>query len=97
MGSYLDFSYSSRPYSSRPMPGRSIPEIGFCKEKNSLQNSFLQAIHELNTLQAEQTQAVVDGDSDFSRFDLLLHRAQLKKDSAKYALIAHVESHGCGG
>ncbi len=47
-------------------------------------------------LQNQQTRAVVDGDADFSRFDLLLQLAQEKKDMAKYAWIAHVESHGCG-
>jgi hypothetical protein len=72
-----------------------IPEIGFCEEKNRLQGDFLRAIHELNAILAEQTGAVIQGDPDFSRFDLLIHMAQEKKDRAKYAWIAHVESHGC--
>ena len=80
----------------RPTPDRLIPTIGFCGEKNRLLDAFLQSIHELNAIQAEQTQAVIDGDTDFSRFDVLLHMAQEKKESAKYAWIAHVESHGCG-
>jgi hypothetical protein len=72
-----------------------IPELGFCPEKNRLKDEFLKAIHELNALQKQQTQAVIDGDPDFSRFDVLLHLAQEKKDNAKYAWMAHVESHRC--
>lgn len=72
-----------------------IPEIVFCKEKNRLLDEFLKAIHELNALQNQQTQAVIEGDSDFCRFDLLLHAAQENKETAKYAWIAHVESHHC--
>jgi hypothetical protein len=80
---------------TRPVSGQRIPEIGFCELKSRLQDNFLNAIRELNTVLAEQTQAVIDGDSDFERFDLLIHMAQEKKESAKYAWIAHVESHQC--
>lgn len=78
----------------RPVQAR-IPEIGFCEEKHKLRQEFLQAIHQLNELQSQQTQAVIDGDPDFSRFDVLLHIAQEKKEWAKYAWIAHVEAHHC--
>ena len=78
----------------RPLQGR-IPEIGFCKEKKRLQQKFLEAIHELNELQSQQVQAVIDGDPDFNRFDVLLHMAQEKKERAKYAWMAHVEAHHC--
>ena len=73
-----------------------VPEIGFCEEKNRLLREFLQASHEMIALQSEQTQAVIQGDSDFPRFDVLLHLAQERKEVAKYAWIAHVDSHGCG-
>ena len=77
-------------------PGRiRIPEIGFCEEKQRLREAFLAAIHELNAIQTEQIEAVIDGDSDFTRFDILLHLAQEKKELAKYAWIAHVEAHSC--
>jgi hypothetical protein len=78
-----------------PTPSIGIPEIGFCEVKNQLQNSFLTAIRDLNHLLAQQTRAVIDGDPDFERFDLLIQMAQEKKDMAKYAWIAHLESHGC--
>ena len=73
----------------------SIPEVGFCGEKKRLQNAFLKAIHELNTIQGEQAKAVIEDDPDFCRFDILLHIAQKSKDLAKYAWMAHVEEHGC--
>jgi len=66
-----------------------------CEEKLQLQSAFLEAIAELNRILSEQTHAIACGDSDFSRFDLLLHTAQEKKDGAKYALMNHVEAHGC--
>jgi hypothetical protein len=72
-----------------------VPQIGFCEEKNRLLNEFWTAIHELNEIQKQQTQAVIDEDPDFARFDILLHMAQEKKEQAKYAWIAHVESHHC--
>jgi hypothetical protein len=46
-------------------------------------------------LQNQQTQAVIDQDSDFSRFDDLIHMAREKKDQAKYALISHIDEHHC--
>jgi hypothetical protein len=78
----------------RPLRGH-IPEVGFCEEKNRLLGEFMRAIRDLNALLSQQTQAVIEGDPDFSRFDVLLHLAQLKKDTAKYAWIAHVETHRC--
>jgi hypothetical protein len=71
------------------------PGVGFCEENNRLRQEFLKAIHELLAIQAQQTQAVIDNDSDFERFDVLLHMAQERKDHTKYALIAHIESHHC--
>lgn len=72
-----------------------IPKVAFCDEKNRLLHEFLEAIHEITSLQSQQTQAVIDGDPDFARFDVLLHFAQERKEQAKYAWIAHVESHHC--
>ena len=69
--------------------------ITFCEEKRKLLDNFLQAIHELNILHREQVQAVIEEDPDFTRFDILLHLAQERKDAAKYAWIIHVENHQC--
>jgi hypothetical protein len=37
---------------------------------------FLEAIHEVITLQSYPTRTVIEGDSDFARFDALLQLAQ---------------------
>jgi len=74
-----------------------IPDIGFCMEKKLLLDEFLRAIQEINILHEQQTRAVIEGDPDFCRFDLLLYLAQEDKDQAKYAWMAHVDSHGCEG
>jgi hypothetical protein len=75
--------------------GRAPHGIGFCEEKNRLRQEFLNAIHELVAVQAQQTQSVIDKEPEFARFDALLHMAQERKDTAKYALIAHIEPHHC--
>jgi|HubBroStandDraft_1064217.scaffolds.fasta_scaffold03437_9 hypothetical protein len=86
------------PKSSMAQEGRdrpNLPEIGFCDEKNRLLKEFVAATHELVEMQKQQTQAVINGDPDFARFDVLLHMVHERKDQAKYAWIAHVESHHC--
>jgi hypothetical protein len=80
-----------------PKGARISPRVGFCEEKARLLGEFLHATQELTALMSQQTQAVIEGDSDFAQFDLLLHLAQEKKDKAKYVWIAHVESHRCTG
>ncbi len=72
-----------------------VPQNRRCEEKQRLMDAFLEAIHELNALQTEQIQAVIAGDSEFSRLDILLQLAQQKKDRAKYEWIAHLEEHHC--
>ena len=73
---------------------REIP-VGICSERVRHMESFLQAIRELGALQTEQAKAVIQGDPDFARFDLLIHMANDKKDHAKYAWLLHVEQHHC--
>lgn len=72
-----------------------LPRIAFCPEKERLSRDFVDSVHELFELQNQQTQALISGDSDFTRFDVLLHFAQEMKDQAKYAWMAHVEQHHC--
>jgi hypothetical protein len=81
----------------KPLRRAAIPDVAFCEEKNRLMGEFLEALHEMTALQSQQTEAVIENDPDFARFDVLLHLAQEKKENAKYAWIAHVESHNCGG
>jgi hypothetical protein len=69
--------------------------IPFCGEKHQLVDEFLSANHVLMELHTMQTDAIIANESDFSRFDDLIHLAREKKDQAKYALIAHIETHHC--
>lgn len=87
----LDISQERRPRRT------AIPEVAFCEEKNRLLDEFMKTIREITVLQSQQTKAVIEGDPDFPRFDVLLHFAQDRKEKAKYAWIAHVESHHCEG
>jgi hypothetical protein len=72
-----------------------IPQIGLCEEKQRLQDEFLDAIRAVTFLLGQQAEAVIDWDPAYTRFDWLLHMAHERKDSAKYALIAHIEAHHC--
>jgi hypothetical protein len=69
-------------------------EIPLCLEKRRLLEAFTEAVHEAMFLHQQQVADVIN-DDDFSRFDVLLHMANEKKQQAKYAYLQHVEEHGC--
>ncbi len=46
-------------------------------------------------LLGQQSKAIIENDTDFARFDDLIHVAQNAKNDAKYALLAHIHEHGC--
>jgi hypothetical protein len=66
-----------------------------CEEHDSLLTDFGTAVRQLLALHEEQFLAIVDGDDESSRFDILIHIANEKKQLAKYAYLRHVDSHGC--
>jgi hypothetical protein len=66
-----------------------------CTEHNHLLNEFGFAVRELLALHEQQFQAIVEGDGECSRFDLLIHMANERKQATKYAYLRHVEQHGC--
>jgi CheY-like chemotaxis protein len=66
-----------------------------CEEHDRLMSEFGAAVREILALHEQQFQAIVDGDVESSRFDLLIHMANECKHRAKYAYLRHVESHGC--
>ena len=70
------------------------PEILLCLEKHRLLGVFTEAVHEIMVLQQQQVTDIVN-DDDFSRFDVLIHLANERKEQAKYAYLQHVEKHGC--
>ena len=74
---------------------RRIPEIAYCSEKRRLMLAFVEAVQELGALHKQQGDALIEGDPDFARFDVLLHMANQKEDAAKYELMEHLENHRC--
>ena len=66
-----------------------------CMEHDLLLEAFGAAVQELLQLHEQQFKAIVEGDTECNRFDLLIHMANEQKQAAKYAYLRHVESHGC--
>jgi hypothetical protein len=66
-----------------------------CQEHRRLLDAFGAAVQELLQLHEQQFLAIVQGDLECNRFDLLIHMANEKKQQAKYAYLRHLESHGC--
>ena len=69
--------------------------IGYCEENKRLLQEFTDAVSELSCLHDQQVAAMVAGDVDFGRFDVMIHTATEKKQEAKYAYIDHIDTHGC--
>jgi hypothetical protein len=67
----------------------------YCEEARSLLDEFAEAVRDLVQLHELQFQAIVEGDPDCGRFDVLIHMANEKKMDAKYSYIRHLEEHGC--
>jgi hypothetical protein len=68
---------------------------GLCQEKVRLMDEFLASAKELVRAHNEQAQALIDGDPEFSRFDVVIHSATERKRRAKYDYLSHLEQHGC--
>ncbi|MGD0619415.1 MAG: response regulator [Bryobacteraceae bacterium] len=66
-----------------------------CEEHCRLMEEFAVTVKELLALHEQQFEAIVQGDPECNRFDLLIHMANEKKQQSKYAYLRHVESHGC--
>jgi hypothetical protein len=66
-----------------------------CQEHDRLLAEFGTAVRELLALHEQQFKAIVEGDDESSRFDILIHIANEKKQLAKYAYLRHVDAHGC--
>jgi len=69
--------------------------VAYCEEGRGLLNAFGEAVHEVLALHEQQFVAIVNGESDSDRFDLLIHMANERKQEAKYAYLHHLETHGC--
>jgi hypothetical protein len=81
---------------SQHIEGRqSSAPVSYCDESRRLLEAFGETVQGLLILHEQQFLAIVDGDLDCHRFDLLIHMANEKKQQAKYAYMHHVETHGC--
>jgi hypothetical protein len=83
------------PGDSRANLGKAQEAGPFCEDAKRLLNEFGEAAQELIKLHEQQILAVVDGDLEANRFDLLIHSANERKQNAKYAYMSHLERHGC--
>ena len=72
-----------------------VPALAGCQEHARCLESFGAAVRELLELHEQQWFAILDGDFESCRFDILIHMANERKLSAKYAYLRHVETHGC--
>jgi hypothetical protein len=68
---------------------------GVCREKIRLIDEFLAAAKDLIKSHNDQVTALIQGDPDFSRFEILIHSANERKRRAKYDYLAHLEKHRC--
>ncbi len=78
-----------------PTKETATPRRPGCEEHNRLLDEFGAAVQELLKLHEGQFLAIVEGDTECHRFDILIHMANEKKQLAKYAYLRHVEAHGC--
>jgi hypothetical protein len=73
----------------------SVSNIAYCQLAQKLLVAFGETIREVARLHEHQSQAVIDGDPDSTRFDDLIHMANERKHAAKYEYLSHMETHGC--
>src|SRR5437660_11616364 len=66
-----------------------------CPENERLLNAFAEAVSELLIFQEQHFIALVNGDPDAERYELLIHMAGEKRQAVKYAYLSHIEEHGC--
>lgn len=88
-------AHQGREVERSAMPLSGSNPTARCAEHHQLMTRFGVTVQTLLTLHEQQFQAIVQGDTECNRFDLLIHMANEKKQEAKYAYLRHVELHGC--
>ncbi len=68
---------------------------GYCDTAKQLLEAFGEAVQQLVSLHELQFHAILEGDANAGRFDVLIHEANEKKQNAKYAYLNHLHRHGC--
>ncbi len=64
-----------------------------CKEKERLIRAYTDAALEYNHLNSMRVTAVIKGEAT-PALDLI-SEAEVRKENAKYAILVHLEEHGC--
>ena len=67
--------------------------VSACMEKERLLQLYAQAVSEHNRMQSAQLAAVLRGE-DFP-FEKELAETAIRRENAKYAVMAHQQEHGC--
>jgi hypothetical protein len=67
----------------------------YCETAERLLAKFGQAVQGVLALHEQQFRAIVEGDSEAGRFDLMIHEAVEDKQNAKYAYLTHLDLHRC--
>ncbi len=67
----------------------------YCDTARRLLDEFGQAVQQVLVLHEQQFLAIVEGDEQANRFDLLIHESLERKQDAKYAYLYHLGAHGC--
>jgi hypothetical protein len=68
---------------------------GYCEMAKHLLEEFGEAVSVVLRFHQEQFNAIMEGDGDAGRFDVLIHQANEGRQNAKYAYLNHVHLHGC--
>jgi hypothetical protein len=63
--------------------------------RKRLRNLFGEAVTELMLFHEQQFLALMNGDAELERYEILIHMASEKRQAAKYGYMAHIEAHGC--
>ena len=69
--------------------------VVLCETAKHLLEEFGEAVQSVLLLHEQQFVAIVEGDSNAARFDLLVHAAMEAKQNAKYAYLHHLDQHRC--
>jgi hypothetical protein len=67
--------------------------VPFCAEKQRLLREFTEAVSECHRMQSAQLEALLNEDD--IQFEEQIQDANTRRQKAKYAILAHRESHGC--
>jgi hypothetical protein len=66
-----------------------------CPQAEQLLHAYGEAVQELILFQEQHFLALMQGDEDSSRFEVLIHLAGERRQNAKYAYLLHLQQHRC--